>query len=249
MGVWGKRTMEMNQKIPLVVVAGPTASGKTALGVQLAKALDGEVVSADSMQIYQGMDIATAKPSREEMEGIPHHLIDFVPPDQPFSLADYLVLARKTIAEIWERKKLPLLVGGTGLYISSLIDHVELWEGGRDDKLRQELVALAKEKGNGYLLEELRLIDPMTAARLHENNLTRIVRAIEVYRLTGKTMWEQQQQSRRFPSPYAVCVIGLDYRSRETLYRRIDLRVDRMVEQGLLREAEEMLASPLSTSA
>lgn len=239
----------MTDKIPLVAVVGPTASGKTGLGVAIAKHYGGEVVSADSMQIYRTMDIATAKPTQEEMDGVPHHLIDFWDPQEPFSLAQYVELAGKAIADIHRRGKLPVLVGGTGLYINTLLDNITLGDSGGDEALRAELLREAEEKGNGYLLSLLRSIDPETAENLHENNLLRIVRAIEVCRLTGTTMSEWVKRSREQETPYDFCMIGLNYKDRQNLYDRINLRVDGMMEAGLLEEAKKVLDAPLQTSA
>ena len=239
----------MPLKIPLIVVAGPTASGKTKLGVALAKHFDGEVVSADSMQIYKTMDVATAKPMPDEMEGIPHHLIDFLSPEEPFSLAQYVTLAEKTIEDIRSRGKVPVIVGGTGLYINTLIDHISLSESGEDPALRAELTALAAEKGNGYLLEMLRELDPVTAENLHENNLPRVIRAIEVTKSTGVPFSEHIAESRSEESPYAPCIIGLSCQDRQKLYDRIDLRVDLMLENGLLKEAEEAFRTEQKTAA
>lgn len=239
----------MTDKIPLVAVVGPTASGKTGLGVAIAKHYGGEVVSADSMQIYRAMDIATAKPTQEEMDGIPHHLIDFWDPQEPFSLAQYVELAGKAIADIHSRGKLPVLVGGTGLYINTLLDNITLGDSGGDEALRAELLREAEEKGNGYLLSLLRSMDPETAENLHENNLLRIVRAIEVCRLTGTTMSEWVKRSREQETPYDFCMIGLNYKDRQNLYDRINLRVDGMMKAGLLEEAKKVLDAPLQTSA
>lgn len=239
----------MVDKIPLVAVVGPTASGKTGLGVAIAKHYGGEVVSADSMQIYRTMDIATAKPTREEMNGVPHHLIDFWEPQNPFSLAEYIDLAGKAIADIHSRGKLAVLVGGTGLYVNTLLDHITLGDSGGDEALRTELLRQAEEKGNGFLLEELRRFDPEAADNLHENNLLRIVRAIEVYRLTGIPMSEWVRRSREQESPYRFCMIGLNYRNRQNLYDRINLRVDQMMEAGLLEEAQQVLSAPMQTAA
>lgn len=236
-------------KIPLIVVAGPTASGKTKLGVALAKHFDGEVVSADSMQIYKTMDVATAKPMPDEMDGIPHHLIDFLPPEEPFSLAQYVALAEEAISGIRKRGKIPVIVGGTGLYIHTLIDHISLSESGEDPALRAELTALAAEKGNACLLEMLRQLDPATAENLHENNLPRVIRAIEVTRSTGIPFSQHIAESRKEESPYAPCIIGLSCRDRQKLYDRIDLRVDMMLQNGLLKEAEEAFRAEQKTAA
>ncbi|MBQ3841168.1 MAG: tRNA (adenosine(37)-N6)-dimethylallyltransferase MiaA [Ruminiclostridium sp.] len=221
-----------------IVVCGPTASGKTALAVDLALEFGGEVVSADSMQIYKGMDIASAKPTEEEKKGVPHHLMDFLEPTTAFSVADYVVMARKVIADIHARGKLPVICGGTGLYINSLIDNIEFDDTGSDPAYRAELKALAEEKGNAYLLEMLAKVDPEAASLLHENNQKRIIRALEVYRLSGRTMTEQKAASRLNPSPYEPCMMMIDH-PREVLYERIDRRVDMMIEAGLVEEARE----------
>jgi tRNA dimethylallyltransferase len=222
----------------VVVICGPTASGKTALSVELAKELDAEIISADSMQIYKGMDIATAKPSISERDGIPHHLMDFLDPCEAFSVADYVRLAREKISDIAARGKLPMIVGGTGLYISSLINNIQFEESECDYAYREQLRQLAAEKGNGYLMDMLKEIDPETAASLHENNQSRVIRALEVYKITGKTMSQTQRESRAEPSPYEPCMIALDY-DRSQLYDRINKRVDIMLEEGLLEEARE----------
>lgn len=229
-------------KIKVIVVCGPTASGKTTLAVELAKRLLGEVVCADSMQIYRGMDIATAKPTIDEMQGIPHHIVDFLDPSEPFSVADYVELAHKVISEVSSRGNLPIICGGTGLYIDSLTENIQFQQTVTKTPVRDELKAIAQEKGNAYLLDMLREIDPETAERLHENNLARIIRAIEVYKTTGVTMSEQIRESKRLGSPYSVCRICLDYRDRSVLYDRIDRRVDIMLKNGLLKEAKRILA-------
>lgn len=225
-------------KIFVVVVCGPTASGKTRLAVDLALDLGGEVVSADSMQIYKGMDIASAKPTEAEKKGVPHHLMDFLDPKQPFSVADYVELARKAIYDIHSRGKLPIICGGTGLYIDSLIDNIMFDDSASDPEYRAELEKLASERGNGFVLEMLSAIDPESASQLHENNLKRIIRALEVYKLSGLTMTEQKRRSRLEPSPYEPCMMMIDY-PREELYERIDRRVDMMLEAGLVDEARE----------
>ena len=220
------------------MVCGPTASGKTKLAVDIAREFGGEIVSADSMQIYKGMNIASAKPTEEEKMGIPHHLMDFLEPTEPFSVADYVTMARDVIADVHARGKLPVICGGTGLYINSLIDNIEFDDTGSDPSYRAELNALAEEKGNAYVLDMLRNVDPEAAGQLHENNLKRIIRALEVYKLSGKTMTEQKALSRLNPSPYEPCMMMIDH-PREVLYERIDKRVDMMLEAGLEAEARE----------
>ena len=229
------------KKIPVIVVAGPTASGKTGLAVELCKALGGEVVSADSMQIYKGMFIATAKPTAEEMQGISHYMMDFLEPSEPFSVAQYCKQARVCIEDIALRGKLPVIAGGTGLYISSLIDNVEFSQTQSDYELREKLRKKAEAQGAEALLSELREIDPETADTLHPNNLGRIIRALEVYYTSGITLSKQKELARLKPSPYNSCMLLLTVRERKTLYDRIDSRVDIMLEKGLLNEAEAFL--------
>lgn len=236
-------------KIPLISVTGPTASGKTGLGVTLAKHFDGEVISADSMQIYESMDIATAKPTEEEMCGIPHHLIGFLPPDQTFSVAQFTELAKAKIEDIHARGKLPVIVGGTGLYVNSLLNNISFSENDSDEKLRAELRKKAETEGVMSLVEELRKFDPESAERIEPNNIKRVIRAIEVYKTTGITMTEQNRLSRLVESPYRAVKIGLKARDRQFLYDRINRRVDIMVEQGLLEEAEKVLASDCGMTA
>lgn len=231
----------LNQSKPRVLaVAGPTASGKTWLGVQLAKIYDGEVISADSMQIYKGMDIASAKPTKEEMQGIPHHLIDFLDRDISFSAADYVRLAKEKIAEVLSRGKLPLIVGGTGLYIDSLLENVKFSDGGSDEKYRKKLYDFAGKVGNEALYARLLEADPEAAETIHPNNLVRVVRALEVIHVTGRKFSELKKESRLVESPYDSLIIGLNFENRQNLYDRIDLRVDEMMKNGLLEEAEEL---------
>lgn len=233
----------MNDKIPLLVICGPTASGKTAVGAELAKRLDGEVVSADSMQIYKNMDIVTAVPSMEERLGVPHHLMNILDTDDAFSVADYVKLASQTIREVYSRGKLPIVVGGTGLYISSLVDNISFEEAASDSTVRSRLEAEAREKGGAYMLERLRSVDPDAAARLHENNVIRIVRALELFETTGRSFDENMRISREKESPYELCMIGLNYENRQDLYDRIDRRVTIMAENGMVEEAERVYRS------
>ncbi len=229
-------------RIPVVAVAGPTATGKTRLAVGLALHFGGEVVSADSMQIYRGLTVGTARPAPEEMQGVPHHLIGFQDPSQPFSVADYVQLASQSITEIRSRAKLPIVAGGTGLYLRSLLGGLQFSPQGGDSALRAELNRKAEREGPQALWEELRSFDPESAERIHPNNVGRVVRAVEVYRATGVTMTEQMRRSREVPSPYDAVLIGLAYRDREKLYRAIDSRVDGMMRRGLLDEAKTVFS-------
>ncbi len=198
-------------------IVGPTASGKTWLGVELAKKYGGEVISADSMQIYKGMNIASAKPTNEEMQGIPHHLIGFLDRDISFSAADYVRLANEKIADVLNRGKLPIVVGGTGLYIDSLLENVRFSEGGSDEEYRRELYGIAELNGNEALHSRLAEIDPEAAEGIHPNNLVRVVRALEVYHVTGRKFSELKKESRTIESSYDSLIIGLNYRDRQKL--------------------------------
>lgn len=229
----------MMNKIPIIVIAGPTASGKTAVSIRLAKELDGEIVSADSMQIYKGLDIATAKPTKEEMQGIPHHLMSFVDNSEKFSVAQYLEKAREVISDIHQRGKMPIVVGGTGLYISSLVDNIIFDEISSNGEVRARLTKEAEEIGNEAMLQKLMEIDEETAKTLHPNNLTRIIRALEAYELSGLTMSELKRRSREEESPYNACMIGLNFHDRQKLYDRINLRVDKMAKEGMVEEVFE----------
>lgn len=231
------------EKIPLLAVVGPTASGKTSLAVYLAEKLNGEIVSADSMQIYREMNIATAAPTAEETGDIPYHLVNFVSPEERFSVASYVILAADVIRNIFSRGKLPIVAGGTGLYIQNLLDNVILTPGETDLELRASLQKKFEEQGAQSLLDELKEIDPETAERLHPNNAGRVIRALELYYSTGITMSEQIIRSREQPSPYSPLFIGLTCRDRGILYERINLRVDEMVKSGLLDEAKSFLKS------
>ncbi len=229
------------KKIKLIVIVGPTASGKTKLAVQLAKKYHGEIISADSMQIYQKMNIATAKPTLEEMEGIPHHLIDFLPMNAQFSVSDFVSLARQKIEQIHQSGKLPIIAGGTGLYINSLVDNVAFSCVEGDLSLRNQLYEQVQQDQGAALYAYLKQIDPESALEIHQNNFVRLVRAVEIYQLTGITMSEHKKNSKLVPSPYEVCMIGLNYQDREKLYQRINQRVDIMMEMGLLEEARQIL--------
>lgn len=227
----------------LVVITGPTASGKTALGVALARRLGGEVVSADSMQIYRGMDIGTAKPTPKEMQGVPHHMIDIADPAENYSVSRYAKEASACVDDILARGKLPIVVGGTGLYIDSLIAGRTFADGTADTALRQELSERYDEIGGEGLLGELRKVDPERAAKLHPADKKRIVRAMEVYILTGRTITQHDAETRAVPPRYDAAKIALDFAVRQDLYDRIDRRVDIMVQQGLFDEVRALLAA------
>lgn len=237
------------QNIPVLAVVGPTASGKTALSVALAKRLSGEIVSADSMQIYKGMDIASAKPTEAEKQGIPHHMMDFLSPETPYSVAEYVKAARACIFEIHARGNLPILVGGTGLYVDSLLSDTQFIETDTDLQLRASLETEFDTLGGEKMLEKLAAFDCDTAARLHPNNRKRIIRAFEVYKLTGKTMTQALAVSREKPSPFAPKYIGIAFENRANLYDRINRRVDVMLENGLLEEARAFYGGTPDTAA
>ena len=239
----------MHNRTKLIAVVGPTASGKTSLSIELAKKYNGEIVSADSMQIYKGMDIATAKPTQEEMQGIPHHLIDFLSPTESFSVSEYVSLAKSAIDDITKREKLPILCGGTGLYVRSLVENVKFSEEQTDEKLREQLNERYRNEGGEALLKELAEFDEESAKALHKNNGKRIIRAIEIYRTTGITMSEHIKNSKNEPSPYDLTAIGITYADRQKLYDRINLRVDIMMKNGLLKEAEDFYSRYNSNTA
>ncbi|WP_243276898.1 tRNA (adenosine(37)-N6)-dimethylallyltransferase MiaA [Desulfallas sp. Bu1-1] len=227
-------------KIPLLIIAGPTATGKSAVAVQVAKQLDGEVVSADSMLIYRRMDIGTAKPTLSEMEGIPHHLIDIVEPDANFTVAVYQKMARKTIAEIDRRGRLPILVGGTGFYIDAVIYDYDFGFSGINRELRDALKREAEEKGNEALYQKLREVDPRAAERIHVNDVKRIIRALEIYHQAGGSGSLSRRENKKEYPCYAKLFIGLSY-NRDELYRRIEARVDKMINDGLVSEVAGLL--------
>lgn len=224
----------------MLAVVGPTATGKTALGVALAEAFEGEVISADSMQIYKGLDVGTAKVAPEETHGVPHHAVDILEPDEPFSVADFVALAGTLEADISARGRLPILVGGTGLYVQSFLYGVHFAAEKTPDGLREQLAAEMAEKGPEAMYKELQAADPEAAAAIHPNNQVRVLRALEHFRATGKRLSEQKAQSLPPERPYRSLVLGLDFPDRAQLYRRIDLRVDQMMEQDLLNEAKRV---------
>ena len=222
----------------VIAIVGPTAVGKTSLSIELAKQFNGEIISGDSMQVYRGLDIGTAKVTAEEMEGIPHHLIDVRDVDESYSAADFQKAARKAIQEISDRGKLPIIVGGTGLYIQSLLWDYKLGNEGEleDDSLRAKYEAFAEENGNLALWEKLQLTDPLAAEKIHCNNRKKMIRALEVFELTGHSILEPKEQPKEL---YDSFLIGLNT-DRSILYQRINQRVDLMVEQGLLAEAKNL---------
>lgn len=232
----------------IVVLSGPTASGKTALGVALCRALGGEVVSADSMQIYRRMNIGTAKPTAAEMQGVPHHMLDVAEPWENYSVARYVEEASARIDEIRARNRLPVVVGGTGLYIDSLLSGRTFAGGPVDPALRQELNERYDEIGGAGLLGELRKVDPDRAAKLHAADKKRIVRAMEVYILTGRTITQHDAETRALPPRYHAVRIALDFADRADLYARIDRRVDAMFDAGLLDEVRALLDEGVSAA-
>lgn len=229
-------------KIPVVVIAGPTGVGKTATSIELAKALGGEIISADSMQIYRGMDIGTAKVTSDEMQGVPHHLIDIADPKENFSVYRFVSECKKAVNDIISRGKMPIIVGGTGLYIDSFLSDIDFEKTCSDEEYRKYLTDLAKEKGNEYVHEMLSKIDSESAKNIHPNNLKRVVRALEYYKITGSTISSHNEESKKKPSPYNCCYICLT-RDRENLYNRIDKRVDIMIDSGLVDEVRSLLNS------
>lgn len=225
-------------KPKVIVIVGPTASGKTSASIKLAKLIDGEIISADSMQIYKEMTIGTAKPTVEEREGIPHYLIDVVSPDETFNVTKYKELAEKAIEEILQKGKIPIIVGGTGLYVSTLINGIEFAEVGEDSEYRVEMTKLAEEKGAEFVHDMLRKVDPQAADNIDANNVRRVIRALEIHRLTGKTKTQLDMESRK-EVKYDYKIYGIET-PREELYNRINIRVDKMLEDGLLEEVEKI---------
>lgn len=230
-------------KTKIICVVGATASGKTGLGVEIAKAICGEIISADSMQVYKGMSVATAAATPDEQQGIPHHLVEVLEPEDSFSVADFVARARVLIDDITARGNVPVIVGGTGLFVDSLVRNVEFADVGVDSSLRQELLQL----DNQQLYDRLLTVDPESAADIHPNNKKRVVRALELY-YSGTTKTEQNQQSMLNPSPYDALYIGIGYDDRQRLYDRINLRVDMMIANGIVDEAIRMRDNTASTS-
>lgn len=233
-------------KTKIIVAAGPTASGKTALGIEIAKAVDGEIISADSMQVYQGMSIATAAPTESERAQVPHHLVEFLPQQDSYSVSDFCRFAKEKIADISSRGKTPVIVGGTGLFIDSLVDNIKFTEAQVNFELRNELM----KKSADELYDMLLKIDKEAALKIHKNNKSRVARAIEIFYTAGKTKTMQNEDSKKEESPYDTLYLVLAYKNRDILYDRINRRVDMMLDCGLLAEAERVLAaSDSKTSA
>jgi len=229
-------------KKPLIVIAGPTASGKTQTSVQLAKKINGEIISADSMQVYRGMTIGTAKVLSEEMEGVPHHMIDVLDPDDSCSIAKFQAMVKEAMEDIYSRGKVPILAGGTGFYIQSIVNDIEFEENESDKSYRTLLEKRAESGEENQLYEELKQIDPEAAIAIHENNIKRIIRALEYCHETGEKISEHNDRERQKTSPYNVgfYVLTMD---REILYERINLRVDLMVKEGLIEEVDALLGA------
>lgn len=233
-------------KPEVIVITGPTATGKTKLAVMAAKAFNGEVVGADSMQIYKYMDVGTAKPTVEEMDGIPHHMIDVCSPFEDYSVSKYVENAVKCCEDIINRGKTPIIAGGTGLYIESLLSGRDFAPKGGGTQLRQELSENYDTIGGDAMLQKLSMVDPVSAAKLHANDKKRIVRALEVYVTTGKTITEHNLDTQKIPPRYSSHTFALNYSDRERLYDRIDRRVDLMLESGLINEVEKLLQMGLT---
>ena len=226
-------------KKPLIILTGPTAVGKTDLSIQLAKAVNGEIISADSMQVYKEMNIGSAKIQPEEMKGVSHYLVDEIEPEEEFNVVRFQTMAKNAMKTIYQKGKIPVIVGGTGFYIQALLYDIDFTDTTQDLNYRRELEQLVQEKGNEYLHEMLQKVDPKAAQEIHENNRKRVIRALEYYRDTGKQISEHNEQQSQKESPYQFVYFVLN-RDRQELYRRIDQRVDRMMEQGLLEEVKRL---------
>ena len=230
----------MEKQKNLIILTGPTAAGKTALSIRLAKAVGGEIISADSMQVYRHMDIGSAKVTHEEMGGVCHHLIDVLEPDEDFHVVKFQEMAKEAIKEIYEKRKIPILVGGTGFYIQSVLYDIDFTQTDEDEEFREQLENLAKEKGNEVLFERLRRIDPKACENLHPNNVKRVIRAIEFYEKSGgKRISEHNEEQHEKPSPYCYTYFVLTD-DRVLLYEKINRRVDNMLENGLVEEVRNL---------
>ena len=229
------------EKSKVIVICGPTASGKTALSIELAKKINGEIISCDSMQIYKDMNIGTAKPNKEEMQGIKHYLLDYVSPDKRYSVAEFKKDAINAIEEIIKKGKMPIIVGGTGLYIDSLIYGIEYNDIKIDEKYREELEQIEKEQGLETLYQMAQKIDSKAMEKISQNDKKRIMRVLEIYKATGKTKTEQEEESRKNGIPYDYKVFAINW-DRQVLYERINKRVDLMIKKGLIEEVENILS-------
>ena len=229
----------MSEQIRLAVIAGPTGVGKTASSIEIAKKLNGEIICCDSMQIYKGMDIGTAKVTPQEAQGVPHHMVDVVSPMQNFSVCDYAAMCRELIEDISRRGRLPIMVGGTGLYIDTVVDGIDFADSCTDEAYRREMEELAETRGCGYIHSLLEKVDPESAASIHPNNIKRVIRALEYYKFTGTPISQHNRESKLKPSPYHYSYICLT-RDREELYSRIDMRVDIMLRDGLVDEVKDL---------
>lgn len=227
------------EKKPLIILTGPTAVGKTKASIELAKAIGGEIISADSMQVYRHMDIGSAKITKEEMADVPHYLIDVLEPEEEFHVVRFQQMAKAAMADIYSRGKIPIIVGGTGFYIQALLYDIDFTENEGDSVYREKLEALAKEKGAAYLHGQLAMVDPKSAEEIHANNIKRVIRALEFYHQTGQKISEHNERERQKESPYQFCYFVLNDR-RECLYERIDQRVDQMIRNGLVQEVQTL---------
>lgn len=226
-------------KQPLIVLTGPTAVGKTSLSISLAKAVNGEIISADSMQVYKKMDIGSAKIRSEEMQGIPHYLVDVLEPEEEFHIVKFQQMAKKAMEDIYSRGKIPILVGGTGFYIQAVTKDIDFTEAQQENDYRKELEALAEEKGGEHLHEMLRKVDPVSADAIHAHNVKRVIRALEFYNQNGSPISAHNEEQKQHESPYNLAYFVLNM-PRELLYERIDLRVDQMMKEGLLEEVSRL---------
>lgn len=226
-------------KRPLIILTGPTAVGKTKASIGLAKAINGEIISADSMQVYKGMDIGSAKIRLEEMEGVPHHLVDVLEPDEEFHVVRFQKMAKHAMEEIYAKGKIPILVGGTGFYIQAVLYDIDFTENEGDVSYRKQLEDFAKEQGAEALHEKLQAVDPKAAEEIHAHNVKRVIRALEYFRQTGQPISAHNEEQRQNESPYEQAYFVLND-DRQNLYKRINLRVDQMVEEGLLDEVRAL---------
>ena len=233
------KDIKLDHKKPLVILTGPTSVGKTSLSIRLAHEIGGEIISADSMQVYRGMDIGTAKITEEEMDGIPHYLVDILEPDQPFNVVEFQRRAREAMSRIESHGKIPIVVGGTGFYIQALLYDIDFSDHPEKEDYRKELTRLAEEKGKEYLHSMLEEVDPEYAASVHYHNVKKVIRALEYHRETGGKLSAHNREQKERTSPYQFAYLVLN-QDRKLLYRRINQRVDQMMEQGLLQEVRRL---------